>query len=200
MSSVHITVKELLPVVVASAVWGRHWEGKTVKVKCYNAAVVAVLRSGWSKNNLAMHLMRCLFFFMARFHFFLVSEHIPGKDNIAADSQSRNNLSLFYEQVPGVNQLPTIFPDELLQALILQQPDCMDVSQLENLVQFYFSKGLAQSTQRTYKAGQNRFLKFCQENGITAPLPLSENLVCYFVSVLADQGLKHRTVKVICQH
>ena len=94
-------MKELLPVVVAIAVWGRHWEGKTVKVKCDNAAVVAILRSGWSKNNLAMHLMMCLFFCMERFHFFLVSDQIPGKDNIAADSLFRNNLPLFYQKVPS---------------------------------------------------------------------------------------------------
>ena len=67
---VHITVKELLPIVVACAIWGRQWQGKTIRVPCDNAAVVAILRSGWSKNNLAMHLMRCLFCFMASFTFF----------------------------------------------------------------------------------------------------------------------------------
>ena len=72
----------------------------------------------------------------------------------------------------------------------------LDLSHLEGLVQFYFSKGLASSTQRTYRAGQNRFLKFCQENNVSTPLPLSEDLLCSFVAVLADQGLRHRSVKV----
>ena len=49
-ASVHITVKELLPTIVACCVWGRQWQGKTVRVRCDNAAVVAILRSGWSKN------------------------------------------------------------------------------------------------------------------------------------------------------
>ena len=122
-TSVHITAKELLPIVVASAVWGQQWQGKTIRVWCDNAAVVAILRSGWSKDILAMHLMRCLFFFMARFHFFLMSEHIPGKLNVAADSLSRDKLPLFFQQVPTASQTATVVPEELCQVLIHQQPD-----------------------------------------------------------------------------
>ncbi|MCG8620844.1 MAG: hypothetical protein MJE68_02430 [Proteobacteria bacterium] len=115
-------VPDQLPIVVASAVWGRQWQGKTIRVRCDNAAVVAILRSGWSKNNLAMHLMRC-FFFMARFHFFLMSEHIPGKLNVAADYLSRNKLTLFFQQGPAACQTATAVLEELYQALIHQQPD-----------------------------------------------------------------------------
>ena len=68
----HIMVKELLLIVVAGAVWGQLWQVKTIRVRCDNAAVVAILWSGWSKNDLVMHLMRCLFFFVACFHFFYV--------------------------------------------------------------------------------------------------------------------------------
>ena len=63
------------------------------------------------------------------------------------------------------------------------------------MVQFYFNKGLATSTQRTYKSAQDRFLKFCQEGGFT-PLPFSQSLLCSYVSYLADQDLKHGTIKV----
>ena len=66
---------------------------------------------------------------------------------------------------------------------------------MEGLVQFYFAKGLALSTQRTYKAGHDQYLKFCHAEGFT-PLPLTENGVCAYVSTLADQGLKHSTIKV----
>ena len=62
---VHITVKELLPIVIACAVWGLECQGKTVRCLCDNAAVVAIIRSGTSKIPLAMHLMRSLFFFTA---------------------------------------------------------------------------------------------------------------------------------------
>ena len=35
----HITIKELLPVVIATATWGRNWVGKTVRALCDNMAV-----------------------------------------------------------------------------------------------------------------------------------------------------------------
>ena len=60
--SVHITVKELVPIVVGCAVWGNNWRGKTLRCQCDNAAVVAIVRSGTSKPPLVMHLMRCLSF------------------------------------------------------------------------------------------------------------------------------------------
>ena len=40
----HITVKELLPVVISIAIWGKLWSGKTVHCRCDNAAVVAIVR------------------------------------------------------------------------------------------------------------------------------------------------------------
>ena len=36
----NFTVKELLPIVVAAALWGAEWSGMTVQAKCDNAAVV----------------------------------------------------------------------------------------------------------------------------------------------------------------
>ena len=62
---VHITAKELLPIIVASAVWGHQWRGCSVRCQCDNAAVVAIVRLGSSRDQRVMHLMRCLFFFMA---------------------------------------------------------------------------------------------------------------------------------------
>ena len=120
---IHITVKELLPIVVACAVWGGSLKNLTIKVWCDNAAVVGIINSGRSRHSLIMHLMRCLFFFWAHHNIFLVAEHIAGKDNVAADSLSRNNLPLFRQQVARATPNPTRVPEELLQALIHNQPD-----------------------------------------------------------------------------
>ena len=62
----HITVKELLPIVQAVAMWGKEWRGRSIQYQCDNAADVAILKSGWSKNVPAMHLLRSLFFIAAR--------------------------------------------------------------------------------------------------------------------------------------
>ena len=73
--SVHITVKELVPIVVACALWGNTWTRKTIRCRCDNAAVVAIVRSGTSKYQLVMHLMRCLFFFVAVYQVYLEPVH-----------------------------------------------------------------------------------------------------------------------------
>ena len=126
--SIHITVKELFPIVVASATWGKHWRGLTVKCVCDNAAVVAIINSGRSKDKLAMHLLQCLFFFAAELKSLSVCSTSIGEYNVAADALSRNNVSLFFQQVPQANKDPSTLPPELVQALVLQQPDWTSVT------------------------------------------------------------------------
>ena len=65
--SIHITVKELLPIVMGVALWGRQWQGGSVVCRCDNAAVVAILKSGWCKDNLVMHLLQSLLFWLAMY-------------------------------------------------------------------------------------------------------------------------------------
>ena len=137
---VHITVKELLPIVVGAALWGDRWVGRTVKCRCDNAAVVAVINSGRSKCDRVMHLMRCLFFFLAHFNVVLVGEHIPGVDNGAADALSRNRLPSFRLQVPHASEAPSPVPPRLFQALVVNQPDWTSRSWIE-LLRSTFPRG-----------------------------------------------------------
>ncbi len=120
---IHITAKELLPIVVGAAVWGSVWEGSTVLCLCDNAAVVAIVNSGRSKMDRAMHLMRCLSFFLARWGISLVCRHVPGSLNGAADALSQNAFPSFQRLVPGASITPTVIPDNLLQCLVLGTPD-----------------------------------------------------------------------------
>ena len=69
--AVNIMVKELVPFVVAAAIWGSQWSGQFVHFHIDNMSVVDILKKG-SSSGLVMHLLRCLFFFSAFFHFFLV--------------------------------------------------------------------------------------------------------------------------------
>jgi site-specific recombinase XerC len=66
---------------------------------------------------------------------------------------------------------------------------------LDKCVDKFFAKGLADSTQRTYRSGQKRFLDFCEAGGFKA-VPASETILCRFVGFLAESGLKSRTIKV----
>ena len=108
-ASIHITIKELLPVVMSCALWGHRWKGESVLARSDNAAVVAIINSSRSKDKLVMHLMRCLFFFMVRNEHTLVATHVEGKLNVAAVALSRNRLSIFR---------PTRIPPELQELLV----------------------------------------------------------------------------------
>lgn len=112
-AQVHITAKELLPIVIACAVWGQAWQGKTVMCYCDNAAVVAVIRSGRSRHTLTMHLMRCLSLLTAHLGITPVAEHLLGKHNVADDAIARGNLPLFLEQIRGAARIPTPIPPSL---------------------------------------------------------------------------------------
>ena len=70
-------MKELVPIVLA-AVWGREWHEQSVRAKCDNSAVVAVLNWGNSQDDEVMHLIQCLAFVKARFQFDLFATHIEG--------------------------------------------------------------------------------------------------------------------------
>ena len=81
-----ITWMELLPIVLASAVWGPQWHGQTVLGYCDNTGAVAVANSGYSKAPRIMHLLRCLFFIRAYYQFSMHVVYIEGANNIWADA------------------------------------------------------------------------------------------------------------------
>ena len=85
--------------------------------------MVAIITSGSSRDPVVMHLMRCLFFFVAHYELVLSPKHIPGKLNEAADNLSRDSLSSFMQLVPGADRNPTSIGEELMAALVTQQPD-----------------------------------------------------------------------------
>ncbi len=118
-----ITVKELAPIVVSALVWGNSWRGKTVLSRCDNAAVVAIINSGSSKNPTAMNLLRCLAYLCATKEFRIYATHINGVCNTLPDALSRNNLPLFLSHYPQENQVATHIPAEVLDAVMLQEPD-----------------------------------------------------------------------------
>ena len=95
-----IAAKELLPIIVAVAIWGQQWVGSSVLCHCDNAGVVAAVKGGYCKDPTLAHMLRCLFFLEARFDVLLSAKHVPGVENGAADSISRNNLPLFFNLLP----------------------------------------------------------------------------------------------------
>uniref|UniRef100_A0A1X7TIL8 Tyr recombinase domain-containing protein n=1 Tax=Amphimedon queenslandica TaxID=400682 RepID=A0A1X7TIL8_AMPQE len=103
----------MLPVVIAAAIWGRRWFGQRILFLSDNTAVVAVLTSRSAHNPILSHLLKCLFFWEAKFDFSHVAEHLPGEWNAAADALSRDNLSLLHSLNPQAARDPTPVPPAL---------------------------------------------------------------------------------------
>lgn len=76
-----------------------------------------------------------------------------------------------------------------------QQQTGLELASLDTVVQGYFEAGLAPSTRRTYQSGINRFYKFCTMYRISNPLPVTQAILCYFISALAKDGLTYSTIK-----
>ena len=129
--SLHITVKELIPITIAAGLWGPQWRGQSVKVWCDNEAVVAIINQNSSRDLEAMHLVRCLAFIMAKFDFFLFASHIKGQHNKIADALSRDTVPLFRTLHPQAQLHPMDIPSALLDLLIVEKPDWLSASWTE---------------------------------------------------------------------
>lgn len=123
-----IAVKELLPIVLACALWGPQWQHKQVLALCDNMAVVQVIAAQTSKESVLMHLIRCLHFFCALYDISLRCEHIPGVHNVIADSLSRNNMQEFHRHVPHAVTAPVRVPPALVQLMQHGQQDWLSSS------------------------------------------------------------------------
>ena len=122
ISTANIVAKQLLPIVLAAALWGSRWRGSTVCYHCDNMAVVEVINRHSAKETLLCHLLRSLFFISARLDFDVVALHTPGVANVAADAISRNKIHTFRSQVPRADPLPSPVPPELVRGLSSPSP------------------------------------------------------------------------------
>ena len=123
-----ITIKEMLPIVLACALWGHEWRHKQVEVACDNQAVVEVLKKRTSKDKDIMHMLRCLHFFLAIHNIQLRATHISGCNNTAADAISRNLMQVFVKEVPEAQTEPEEMPAALWNLLVVSQPDWMSIN------------------------------------------------------------------------
>ena len=119
------SVREMIPVVLAAALWGQYWTGKSVRFWSDSAAVVALINSGSSRENSLMHLMRwrCLTFITAKYNFVVSAAHIKGVHNDLADALSRNNRAYFLSHYPQAQASRTVVPPALVELIVTSQPD-----------------------------------------------------------------------------
>ena len=121
--SLHITVKEMAPIIIAAIIWGHDWKGAQVTAFCDNTAVVAALNNRGCKEKHIMHMLRVLFFIEAHHHLKITAAHIAGASNTLADHLSRNQLGLFLSMHKTAQSEPSYVVPSLLQWLLDPQQD-----------------------------------------------------------------------------
>ena len=113
-----ITVKELLPIILACERWGIGWSDQCIRCHCDNQAVVANLRSRTSRDRHCLYMLRVLAFIEARYNFHIQPLYISTKLNYLADDLSRNHLPSFLLKVPDADGTPDSPSPSLLGLLL----------------------------------------------------------------------------------
>ena len=114
--------------MLAAALWAPQWAGKEIEVQCDNQAVVGCIVSWRSREPLVMHLLWGLALLTTQFSFHFRAVHLPGKENVAVDALSQDNLSAFFAQIPQAPKAPTGFPTELEYQFLHQHPDWLSAT------------------------------------------------------------------------
>lgn len=70
----------------------------------------------------------------------------------------------------------------------------MDVHSLDVSLRQYYSAALSDSTKKTYQAAASRYFAFCESFGLP-PFPTSESILCYFTTLLGQQGIAYSSIK-----
>ena len=119
----HISVLELIPIVLAASFWGKFWSGQRILFHCDNSAAVEALQKYTSRNPHLLELLRHMAYFAIKFNFNFSAVHVEGKLNPKADALSRFRFQVFRELCPSANAVatdigPTLFKDLLCPPLI----------------------------------------------------------------------------------
>ena len=85
----HINLKEIFTVFLASIRWAKAWRNQHIIVYSDNMATVHMINKGSTKNTVVMDWLRHLFWLSAVYNFHLNARHVKGVDNGVSDFLSR---------------------------------------------------------------------------------------------------------------
>ena len=105
--SENIATKELLPIVLAVAVWGQSWRHKQLLIIM---AVVQVINAQNCRDPQLLQLLRRLHFYAALLDISFKAHHIEGVCYISADTISCNNMQVLFQHNPLANKQPSEVP------------------------------------------------------------------------------------------
>ncbi|XP_053398262.1 uncharacterized protein LOC128556673 [Mercenaria mercenaria] len=109
-----MTFLEMVPVVLAIALWGSRIANKKVLMWIDNEALVKVLNKQSCRSKAVMHLVRYFVLKSMSSNIVFKAKHIASKANGICDSLSRKQWSRFRELAPKANNDPEVIPQDFL--------------------------------------------------------------------------------------
>ena len=122
-SDIGIMAKELIPILFTCIIWGVQLSQRHINFQCDNASLVVAINKGSSKDKFVMHLLWCLWFFVAHFNIQVTATHLPGALNVTVDHLSRGNLTQAFISTPTLSQQSTSIPPSAVKLVSPKQLD-----------------------------------------------------------------------------
>ena len=119
MDAYHISAKEILPVVIAAAIWGEGWSAS----RCSSSRITQLW---WLSSTLVPAGTNPYApYAMSHVHHgkMVSASHVRGIHNSLADALSRNNRDYFLSHYPQAQPSPSSIPLTLVGMLITSKPD-----------------------------------------------------------------------------
>ena len=113
VATMHISVLELYPIIVAVVVWSDMLSNRCVVFHCDNLAVVFMINKQTSDNKFCMSLLRFFVIHCMRHNILVKAQHIPGKTNVVPDLISRQQIGQARLHQPSLELLPHNIPQTL---------------------------------------------------------------------------------------
>ena len=114
MKDLHITVKELFPIVLALEIWVPALSNHKILFMTDNQAVSDIINKTSSKDKILMKLVRRLVLASLKFNMFFRAKHISGKSNIVCDLLSRFSFQEAHQIAPWLSKQPVVVPSHLV--------------------------------------------------------------------------------------
>lgn len=105
-----ITFLEMVPVILALILWGKHLKNKRVLLRIDNEALVIVINKQTSKSKRLMQLVRHFVLLAMEYGIIFKAMHIPSHLNSIADSISRKQWDRFRVLAPDADKEPQQIP------------------------------------------------------------------------------------------
>ncbi|XP_072254199.1 uncharacterized protein [Pyxicephalus adspersus] len=109
----NLILLELFPLVVALTLWGSQLQNRKVRFHCDNMGVVEVINNNSASSPQVICLLQHLVLVCLRLNVFVRAVHVPGCENVIADSLSRFQWDRFRELAPGADVQGTPCPEGL---------------------------------------------------------------------------------------